>query len=145
MATVRQLMNRQLIAVGPETSVAHTIKFLANHNLGSAPVVNDNGDIVGTISELMLIDIVFNETITDVPVARYMTIGAHVVQPNDSLARAARLFALYDIQRVPVVEDGKLVGGLARCDLMNYVLRTGQSLADPSDNPVCTGGISGEK
>ena len=41
------------------------------------------------------------------------------------------LFALYSFRRLPVVEDGKLVGIVTRRDLMNHALRTNEVLTEP--------------
>jgi CBS domain-containing protein len=60
-----------------------------------------------------------------------MTPEVHTVHPDDPLARPAQLFALYSFRRLPVVEDGRLVGIVTRRDLMNYALRTNKLLTDP--------------
>ena len=75
------------------------------------------------ISELALIDVVFDPQVKDAPVSDYMNPEVHLVHPDDPLSRAAQLFALYSFRRLPVVENGKLVGIVTRRDLMNFALR----------------------
>src|SRR5205085_6509720 len=101
-----------------------------NH-IGGAPVVDAEGELIGMISELALIDVVFDEAVKNAPVSKFMTVEVQVVYPYESLSRAAQLFALYAFRRLPVVENGKLVGIITRRDLMNHALETGQVLADP--------------
>jgi CBS domain-containing protein len=129
--TIRQVMNKRVAAVRPETTVAETIEFLTQNHVGGAPVVSDEGELVGMISELVLIDVVFDSAVQHAPVSKYMTAEVHAVNADDPLSRAAQLFALYAFRRLPVVEDGKLIGILTRRDLLNYALRTSQVLADP--------------
>jgi len=123
-------MNPQVVAVNPETTVEHTIDFLTEHHIGGSPVVDDNGRLV-MISELALIDVVFDESIKFAPISRFMTQELQVLDVNEPLTRAAQLFALYAFRRLPVVKEGKLVGILTRRDLMNFALRTNQQIADP--------------
>src|SRR4051794_30715488 len=124
-------MNPQVVAVHPETTVEETIAFLTEHHIGGSPVINDAGELVGMISELALIDVVFDESVKFAPISRFTTQEVQVLQPNESLTRAAQLFALYAFRRLPVIENGKLVGILTRRDLMNFALRTNQQIADP--------------
>jgi CBS domain-containing protein len=129
--TIRQVMNKNVVALRPETTVAEAVQFLVRHHIGGSPVVNDDGKLVGMISEIALIDVVFEETVRDTPVSKFMTAELHVVNPDEPLMRAAQLFALYSFRRLPVVEDGKLIGIITRRDLMDYSLRTNQTLGDP--------------
>ena len=125
------MMNKSVVGVRPDATVAEAIKVLTEQHIGGLPVVTSEGAIVGVISELALIDVVFDPTVKDALVADYMTAEVHTVHPNDPLSRAAQLFALYSFRRLPVVENGKLVGIVTRRDLMNYALRTNKLLADP--------------
>jgi len=129
--TIRDVMNKDVVAVGPEWTVEETIGFLTQHHIGGAPVVNAEGQLVGMISELALIDVVFDHALKDKPILKYMNVELQVVRPDESLARAAQLFALYSFRRLPIVENGKLVGIISRRDLMNYSLRTNHALEDP--------------
>jgi CBS domain-containing protein len=131
MTTIRQIMSPEVFAVRPETTVEATIAFLTEHRLWGAPVTNEEGELVGIISELALIDVVFDGAVRNFPVSKYMTTDVYSVRPDDSLNRAAQLFALYDFRRLPVVEHGKLVGILSRRDLMNHALASGQQFSDP--------------
>jgi CBS domain-containing protein len=129
--TIRQVMNRKVAAVKPNMTVRETIGFLTDNHIGGAPVVDDKGELIGMVSELALIDVVFDERVKDAPISRFMTAELQIVYPDEPIARAAQLFALYAFRRLPVVEARTLVGVITRRDLMNYALRTGQILADP--------------
>jgi CBS domain-containing protein len=131
VATIRDVMNDQAVTIHHEATVREAIEVLTRQHIGGAPVVADDGGVVGILSELALIDVVFDPAMRDAPVSKFMTPEVHVVHPDDRLARAAQLFALYSFRRLPVVKDGKLVGVVTRRDLMNHALRTNELLADP--------------
>ncbi len=131
MTVIRDIMTGTEGGIRPETTLAEAVDYLTERHIGGAPVTLEDGQVVGDISELALIDVVFDEAAQRAPVSQYMTREVHVVGPNDSLARAAQMFALYAHRRLPVVKDGKLVGVVSRRDLMNYALRTNETLRDP--------------
>jgi CBS domain-containing protein len=131
MQTIGQVMNRRVNAIHADATVAEAIEFLTQNHTAGAPVVNGDGELVGTVSELELIDVVFDSAIKEQPITEYMTRRVHAARPDESLSRAAQLFALYAFRRLPVVENGKLVGILTRRDLINHVLKTGNHLTDP--------------
>ena len=131
MNSIRQVMNDRVVGIHPDTSVGKAIEVLTKQHIGGLPVVDDDGAVVGMISELALIDVVFDPRVKDAPVSDYMNPEVHLVHPDDPLSRAAQLFALYSFRRLPVVENGKLVGIVTRRDLMNYALNTSTLLADP--------------
>jgi CBS domain-containing protein len=124
-------MTTPALAICPEATLAEAVGILTDHHLGGAPVAAADGKLAGVISELALIDVVFDADARQAPVSRYMTRDVQVVRPDDSLATAAKLFALYSFRRLPVVEDGKLVGVVSRRDLMNFALRTKETLREP--------------
>lgn len=129
--TIREVMNRNVLAVGAEWTVEETIEFLTRSHISGSPVVSAKGELVGMISERALLDVVFDHLIKDAPVSQYMTTELHTVQPDEPLARAAQLFALYAHRRLPVVENGNLIGIITCRDLMNYSLRTNHAIEDP--------------
>jgi CBS domain-containing protein len=131
MITVGQVMNRNVATIPANATVAEAINFLTQHHTGGAPVVDPNGKLIGVISELALIDVVFDPAVKERCVTRYMTEEVHAIGPDEPLSRAAQLFALYAFRRLPVVENGKIVGIFTRRDLMNHALQTSKLLTDP--------------
>jgi CBS domain-containing protein len=124
-------MNPRVVGIDPNATLAEAVRILTELHIGGAPVVAADGSVVGIISELALIDVVFNPNARNALIRDHMTPEVHVIHPDDPLSRPAQLFALYSFRRLPVVEDGKLVGVVTRRDLMNYALRTGELLTDP--------------
>jgi CBS domain-containing protein len=131
MTRVDEIMNRKVISVAPETTLADAVERFTACHVGGAPVVDQLGRVVGMISELQLLDVVFDTDAREAPVADYMTAAVQSVAPHDSLARAAQLFALYSFRRLPVIDNERLVGIVTRRDLMNHALRTGERLTEP--------------
>jgi CBS domain-containing protein len=131
MGLVRDIMNKHVVGVRPDATLAEAIAILTQQHIGGAPVVTDKGAVVGIISELAMIDVVFDSEAKDALVKDFMTHEVHTVHPDDPLSRPAQLFALYSFRRLPVVEGGRLVGIVTRRDLMNYALRSNERLTDP--------------
>jgi CBS domain-containing protein len=124
-------MNQCVAAVRPETTLAEAVEVLTQHRIDGAPVVSLDGTLIGVVSEQDLIDVVFDSASRHAPVSQYMTPDVPCVQPADSLSRAAKLFALYPLRRLPVVEEGTLVGMVNCRDLMNHSLRSNELLTEP--------------
>ena len=62
-------------AIRPETTVGKAIEVLTKQHIGGLPVINDDGIVVGMISELALIDVVFDASVKDAPVGDYSLSG----------------------------------------------------------------------
>lgn len=131
MSCVEQIMIRKVVSVRPETTLADAVRVFTDNHVGGAPVVDDENRVVGMVSELQLLDLVFDPTASSAPVSSYMTENVKSVSPQDSLAHAGQLFALFAFRRLPVIEQDRLVGIITRRDLMNHTLSTGEQLAEP--------------
>ncbi len=131
MTQIAEIMNRRVISVDPKLTLSSAVKLFTENHVGGAPVVDGQGHVLGMISELQLLDVVFDLKARDAPVSDYMTVNFQSVGPHDTLARAAQLFALFSFRRLPVVDAGRLVGIVTRRDLMNHALRTGERLTEP--------------
>jgi CBS domain-containing protein len=60
-----------------------------------------------------------------------MTRDVHMVQPDESLSVAARMFTMYGVRRLPVVDNGILVGVVTRRDLLGHSLEHPEPLVEP--------------
>lgn len=131
MPVIRDIMSKSVVSIRPEATMIDAVKTLAKHHLSGAPVVSTQGEVVGFISEPNLMDVLFDESVRDEPVSGYMTRNPHVVGVQDSISAAATMFAMYGIRRLPVVENGHLIGVVTRRDLLAYSLLNSEPLTEP--------------
>ncbi len=146
MADVRDIMDSSPATVHPETPVDEVIAVLRKHELPGVPVVDDEGKCVGMVTEADLVlpddqgDLhlphyinLFGGTVFLEPLSRFegrlrkafastaadmMTRHPDTVTPDTSAKDAARLVHESGHNRLPVVEDGRLVGVVTRLDLL---------------------------
>jgi CBS domain-containing protein len=131
MAVIRDILSKSVVSIRPETTMLGAVKTLTKHHLSGAPVVASDGEVVGFISEGDLMDVLFDETVRSAPVSEYMNRDIHVVQLDDTISSVATMFALYGIRRLPVVENGRLIGVVTRRDLLKYSLTSAEPLNEP--------------
>jgi tRNA nucleotidyltransferase (CCA-adding enzyme) len=124
-------MSGCVVTIRPDATLMEAVDTLCQHHLSGAPVVTESGDIVGFVSESELMDVLFDVTARRAPVSEYMTDGTYAVEADDSVASAASLFALYGVRRLPVVENGALVGIVTRRDLLRCALGGGGAINNP--------------
>jgi len=135
------VMVSNVITVGPNTTVKEIADILLNNRISAVPVVNENGTIVGIVSEGDLLHRVESGTerahswwldllsgkealareflkshavkASDVMTKRVVTAG-----PDAELGELATLLEKHRVKRVPIVKDGKLVGIVSRANLL---------------------------
>ena len=137
------LMTRDVAVVHPETSLLEAVKLMAKRRISGMPVVDDAGAIVGVLSEGDLVrwhegyterqarwlDMLaegghlapaFLEGIREQhrKVHTVMSKGAITVTEDTPAREVAHLMYHRNVKRVPVLRDGKLVGIVARSDLV---------------------------
>lgn len=116
---VRDIMTRPAIAVGQDEPVAAAVRLLRRYNVGALPVCDAAGRLRGMVTDR---DIVLRCMGNDSDPARtrvgeIMTRGIVTAAPGDSVAKAARTMAGDRVRRLPVTENGRLVGMVTMCDL----------------------------
>ena len=141
--TASDLMTRDVAVFHPEASLLDAVKVMAQRRISGLPVVDHTGAIVGMVSEgdlvrwhegytdrqLRWLDMLaegcelapaFLEGIQEQhrKVKSVMGLGATTVTEDTPAREIARLMHAKNIKRVPVVRDGKLVGIVARSDLV---------------------------
>jgi CBS domain-containing protein len=140
---VRDAMTSEVKVVRPDALLKDVASILAEHRISGLPVVDDRGDVLGVVSEG---DILLKET-AEVPhgfqrlfhhkeasavaskveartAGEAMSAPAITVEPFWPLAEAAELMIEHGVKRLPVVEDGRLVGILTRLDLVRAFARS---------------------
>ena len=135
------VMTRDVVTVHPETPVPDLVKLLLGRGISGAPVVDKDGILVGMVTEGDLVRraelgterrrggwaafftgtaVLAREYVQShgVQVSDIMTQGAAAVAPDALLADIADLMETRRVRRVPVVQDGRVVGIVSRSNLL---------------------------
>ncbi|HTO33107.1 MAG TPA: CBS domain-containing protein [Pararhizobium sp.] len=137
---VRDYMTPKPVCVSPDTSIKHTIQLMLDHNVSGLPVIGDDDQVIGMLTESDLLSrSVFIAGLQSPPrdpdnaffenyvrthgttVGDCMTTGIISVSPQQSLADVAALARSHGIKRLPVLQSGKLIGIISRRDILRAV------------------------
>jgi len=125
---VSDYMTRDLITFRPNQPVIEVIEALVKHKISGGPVVDDNNQLLGIISEGDCIKQLnesryYNMPIEDATVDRFMVKDVDTIDGNLNIFDAANKFLETKRRRFPIIEDGKLVGQISQKDVMKAALK----------------------
>ena len=117
--TVGQLMQDAVTTCTPRTDVSTIASLMTRRNLGSLPVVEQDGTLVGIVTDYDLLHaMIEGRDLRNIAAMGIMSTVPVTVTEDRTLLEVAELFQDRSITRVPVVRNKKLVGILARRDLL---------------------------
>ncbi|PCE66211.1 CBS domain-containing protein [Sediminicola luteus] len=121
-------MTKKLITFHPDQSILEVMELFAKHSISGGPVLDDNGFLVGIISEGDCMKQIaesryFNMPIVDKSVSKYMTPNVETISHDTSIFDAAGIFHKNNRRRLPVLRDGILVGQISRKDVVIAALK----------------------
>ena len=131
---VKYMVQQQnLVTVRPDQSINEVINILIEKRISGAPVLDENKRLVGIISERDCLRIIVDQAYHNLPhnspiVSDYMTREVKTLSPNSTVVDAATEFLNSAIRRMPVVENGVLIGQISRID----ILRAAKSISPAS-------------
>ncbi|GAE34304.1 CBS domain-containing protein [Halalkalibacter akibai] len=133
---ISDIMSKDVITINSDQSIQEAATLMKNHDIGSIPVVK-NGELVGIITDR---DITLRSTAsgqdTHVAVEECMSTNLTVASLSTDPHEAANLMAQHQIRRLPVVDNGQIVGMVAIGDLAVeniYENEAGEALSEISE------------
>jgi CBS domain-containing protein len=118
----KDIMTRDIITVSPTMSVKSLAMTLIKNQISGAPVAGKDGKIVGVVSEA---DIIAKK---GKDVRSIMSKKVISVAEDASVEEIAQLMTTHAIKRLPVMNEGKLVGIVSRADIVSAIAQ-GQHVA----------------
>ncbi|SDK95386.1 CBS domain-containing protein [Natronincola ferrireducens] len=140
----KDIMTKEVIRVKKDSTVEEVIKLVLEHNISGLPVVDDENNVIGIITEgdliyrskklhiptyfTLLDSYIFLENpqnleaqlkkMVGYKVKDVMTSKVIMVDLEETIEEIATLMSEKNINRVPVVKEGKLMGIVSRRDII---------------------------
>lgn len=127
---VKDHMARTLITFKPEMDVLDAVHVLVEKRIAGAPVVDNEGSLIGMLSELDCMKITLNAGYhghRGGPLADYMTMDTQTVDAEMSIIDLAQQFVESGYRRFPVVQNNRLVGQISRRDVLRALAKLAES------------------
>lgn len=122
---VADVMTQSVQTIPPETTARDVATLFADHNIGSAVVVDpETGEFIGIVTETDIMQQVAAGADTNsVRVASFVSSPLVTISSTENIHTAATLMKEQSIRRLPVTDDGDIVGILTTTDLTHYLPR----------------------
>jgi len=122
---VSECMDQVVPTLSPDTPIMKAVSFLLRHRVTGAPVVDYKGTLLGIITETDLLRLITKGVASMPPtkakVSDFMTSTVITVPSTVDVYYVAGLFNENKFRRIPVVDDGKIVGAITRFDLLRVI------------------------
>jgi predicted transcriptional regulator len=125
--TVSDYMTRSLITFKPDQSIESVMQALIKNRISGGPVVNDNNELIGIISEGDCIKQIsesryYNMPMQDQTIEKHMVSNVETIDGNMNIFDAANKFLQSKRRRFPILENGKLVGQISQKDILKAAM-----------------------
>jgi len=143
---VRDIMQMRVITVPLSATYEEAARLLSVYNISGVPVLDENGAVIGVVSEKDLFRIMYPsyrnfythpESFVDLevreqeivawrnkPITDIMTTNIRNVHPDDPALKAGSIMLAHNVHRLPVIEEEKLVGIVSRRDIFKNIINT---------------------
>ena len=141
LPTAREIMTARLVTLAPDTPVTEAVRVLLRNEISGVPVVGADGELLGVYSEFDCLRSLAGEEFLDEQhqvqktVGQHMSTDPHTIGPEWDLYRIAHAIVTHRVRRLPVLEEGRLVGQVSRRDVLRALDRVGEQLHDQRRYP----------
>lgn len=150
MKTAKDIMEKDVISITPETDISRAVELLLNNHINGVPVVGANGRLKGILCQS---DLIFQQKTISLPpiltfldgiiplssskklenemkkiaagtVAQAMVSDPVTVTPDTPVSDIAAMMVERHFHTIPVVEDGKVVGIVGKEDVLRTLIKS---------------------
>lgn len=131
MIKAKAIMKTDVITVRRDADIYEAIRTMVENNITGLPVVNDDRTPAGIITERDVLKLLYNFEDRPGKVEDFMTKEVVCFNQEESLDGVVESFSHNHFRRVPIVNNGRLVGIISRRDIITYMqklMRTDNAL-----------------
>ncbi|MBP9864322.1 CBS domain-containing protein [Patescibacteria group bacterium] len=141
---VRDLMESQIISIPETATYEEAARVLSQNKINGVLVLNESGKVIGIVSDKDLFRILYPfstsffenpelyldlesrehkiEDVRQKPVSVFMTKNVHSIEPDVPIMRAGAIMLAKHVHRLPVIENGNLIGIITRSQIYGALL-----------------------
>jgi len=122
--TAKEAMSRHLITLHPEMDVLEAVRILVEERISGAPVLDQVGNLVGILTERDCMHVALDAGYFSEDggrVSNFMKTDVVTVEAHTPITEIAERFATSHFRRLPVTEQGKLIGIISRRDVLKQL------------------------
>ncbi|MCB4792048.1 MAG: CBS domain-containing protein [Elusimicrobia bacterium] len=124
MLKAKDIMTKNVITISPDATLADVAELLDAKKITGVPVVDGEGKVIGVITEKDILNFAF-QFVTNLHATRVkeaMTVKVVSFTSDTDIDKISECFTKSLFRRVPIIDDGKLVGILSRRDIIRSLL-----------------------
>ena len=127
LPTVREFMDKFVETLSPDTDIWEAVDFLMEKRVTGALVADSKGKLVGILTESDCLKLLTlggpDHEAPKGKVKDFMTSKVETIPPTMDIYYVAGIFLNRNFRRLPVVEDGRIVGAVTQFDILRAVQR----------------------
>jgi CBS domain-containing protein len=134
---VREIMTKEVAKAAPDTTLEEIAAIMKDEDTGAVPVLDD-GELMGLITDrdIVIRCIADGKDASEITADEIISEDLETIEPDADVEEALRLMSQKQIRRLPVVEDGTLVGIISLGDI---AVKTGDDQAADTLQDVSQG------
>jgi len=122
MHEIEEIMSTDVVSVTPDTPASRVIELLVENDITGIPVVDSDGQLVGVVTEKDVMGVLSGPEETGGRARDYMTDAVVSFEQNDDVIAVCECLVNNHFRRVPILNEGHLVGIISRRDLIKYII-----------------------
>jgi len=122
MFKAKDVMTKEVVTISPDATLADAIELLVARGVSGLPVLDAVEKVVGIISEKDILNFIFSGNLRITKVEEAMTKNIISFPSDTDIDKIALCISENKFRRVPIIDNGKLVGIISRRNIIRRVL-----------------------
>ena len=132
IGSILNYKNNDLFTASPDDTVFQAIEKMSDKNVGALPVVDQNGRLIGIVSERDYTrKVILNgKSSQTTRVKQIMTSNLVTAKPRDSVEKAMHTMTEKKVRHLPILDENKMVGIVTIGDLVKWTISAQGAMID---------------